>query len=146
MVTMRTVVLSALLATALVASGSDAAAQYQATTAQAQATTGNWQLLAQRTAGKLTGSDTIELEAPYQNFHSIKFRSEHAAVHIKYFLATYENGVVERVDVNERVEKDGESSVFKLTKAGNQNLRQIRVWYDTAGFLRDAKVSFLGMK
>jgi hypothetical protein len=144
---MRTVMMSAVLGTALVASVTAATAQDQATSPRPQAAAADqWQLLAERTAGKLTGHDTMMLQPPYQNFRSLKFKAKDAAVHIKYFLATYDNGVVERIDVNERVEKDGESQPIKLPNVGQKSLRKIEVWYDTAGVLHDARVSVFGMK
>ena len=143
---MRTVLMSALLGTALVASVT--AAQYRTTSPPpAQAATANqWQLLAERTADRLTEHDTIMLQPPYQNFRAIKFAAMNAAVHVKYFMATYDNGVVERIEVNEKVEKDGQSQAINLPNVGQKSLRKIEVWYDTGLFHDRAKVSIFGMK
>jgi len=144
---MRTVLMSAILGTALVASVTGATAQSQATSPSPQAAAADkWVLLAERTAGKLTGEDTMVFDPPYQNFRSLKFTAKDAAVHIKYFLATFGNDVVKRIDVDQKVEKDGESLPIKLPNVGQKSLRQIRVTYDTAGFLRDARVSVFGKK
>jgi hypothetical protein len=144
---MRTVLMSAMLGTALVTSVVGATAPSPATNLSPQAAASDkWVLLAERTAGKLTGQDTMMLPPPYQNFHSLKFTSRDAAVHVKYFLATFDNGAVERVEVDQKVERDGESLPIKLPNVGQKKLTQIRVTYDTAGILRDAKVSLYGMK
>lgn len=147
---MRTALMSALLATVFGASVTAGTAQYRTTNPtppKPQAATANqWQLLGERTADRLTEHDTIMLQPPYQNFRSIKFMATHAAVHIKYFLATYDNGVVEKIDVNQKVEKDGQSQVLNLPNVGQKNLRQIEVWYDTGLFHDRAKVSVFGMK
>ena len=143
---MRTMLVSAVLGTALVASVTGAAAQSRAASSSPQAAaTDTWQLLATRTAGRLAGHDTIMLEPPYQKFNSIKFASKDAAVHIKKFLATYDNGVTQEVYVDEKVHRDAESQPFKLQSKG-RSLTKIEVWYDTAGVERDARVSLFGMK
>lgn len=144
---MRTVLMSAMLGTALVASVTGATAQSQATTPSPQAAAADkWELIAERTAGKLSGDDTIRLEPPYQNFHSLRLMARDAAVHVKYFLVTFDNGTVEMIDVDQKVEKDGKSLPIKLPNVGQKKLTKIEVRYDTAGVLRDAKVSFFGMK
>jgi hypothetical protein len=148
MFNMRTVLMSGVLATALIATVAAGAPQYQTTGARPQAATANqWQLLAERTADRLTEHDTIVLQPPYENFRSLRFNAAHSAVHVKYFLATYDNGVVERIDVNEKVEKDSQSRAINLPNVGQKSLRKIEVWYDTSGLFHDrAKVSVFGMK
>jgi hypothetical protein len=147
---MRTVLMSAVLATAFAVSVTAGTAQYRTTnptppTPQA-ATANQWQLLGERTADRLPEHDTIMMQPPYQNFRSIKFMATHAAVHIKHFVATYDNGVMERIDVNEKIEKNGQSQAFNLPNVGQRGLRQIQVWYDTGLFHDRAKVSVFGMK
>ena len=75
-----------------------------------------------RTPGRQTGGDdTIILQPPYQNFHSLRLMSRDAAVHVKYFLVTFDNGVVEMIDVDQKVEKDGKSLPIKLTNVGQKS-------------------------
>jgi hypothetical protein len=108
---------------------------------------GQWRLIGQVTANFKADHDTIVVRGPYDNFRRIKFKVTDAPVNIKLLVVTYDNGAPDRLEVRERIPKNGESRAIDLRGVGQRSLRKIEVWYDTAGVLRGrADVTLFGMK
>jgi hypothetical protein len=108
---------------------------------------GQWRLIGQVTANFTADHDTIVVRGPYDNFRRIKFKVTDAPVNIKLLVVTYDNGAPDRLEVRERIPKNGESKAIDLRGAGKRSLRKIEFWYDTAGLLHGrADVTVFGMK
>ena len=138
---------TALLVTAIVAlTGTARAAQNRVTHPRAGAP-GTWRLLGQVSANLTADHDVIVVRGPYDNFRRIKFKVTDAPVNLKLVIVTYDNGAPDRLEVRERIEKNGESRVIDLRGAGQRSLRKIEFWYDTVGAFRGkADVTVFGMK
>jgi len=144
MTRMRTLVMSAVLGTALVSSAMAATAREHATSPKPQSA--KWQLLAERTADRLTDHDTIVLEPP-QNYRSVKFMAKDSRVHIKHIVVTFDNGVVKRIEVNQEINEGEQGQPITLPDVGQKSVTKIEMLYDTSGvFKARGKVSVFAMK
>lgn len=143
---MRTLVMSAVLGTALVSSATVAIARDHATGPKSQtAAADKWVMLAERTADRLTDHDTIVLDPP-QNYRSVKFAAKDSRVHVKHINVTFANGVVERIEVNQEINEGEQGQPIKLPSVG-QKVTKIEMLYDTSGvFKARGKVMVFAMK
>jgi hypothetical protein len=108
---------------------------------------GQWRLLGQVTANLTVDHDEIVVKGPYDNFRQIKFKVTDAPIHITRLIVTYDNGEPDRLDVRERIPKNGESRAIDLRGVGQRSLRKIDFWYETEGAFRGrADVTVFGMK
>src|SRR5262245_66492023 len=108
---------------------------------------GSWRVLGQVTANLTADHDVIVVQGPYDNFRRIKFKVTDAPINLRQVVVTYDNGAPDRLEVRQRIEKNGESRVIDLRGAGQRSLRKIEFWYDTAGVLQGrADVTVFGEK
>ena len=108
---------------------------------------GSWRVLGQVTADLTADHDVIVVQGPYDNFRRIKFKVTDAPINLRQVVVTYDNGPPDRLEVRQRIEKNGESRVIDLHGVGQRSLRKIEFWYDTAGVLHGrADVTVFGEK
>jgi uncharacterized protein involved in exopolysaccharide biosynthesis len=108
---------------------------------------GSWRVLGQVTADLTSDHDVIAVQGPYDNFRRIKFKVTDAPINLRQVVVTYDNGAPDRLEVRQRIEKNGESRVIDLRGVGQRSVRKIEFWYDTAGVLQGrADVTVFGEK
>ena len=107
---------------------------------------GTWRPLGETTASFLADHDNIIPRPPYNNFHRIKFKVMDAPLTLVRVVALYDEDEPDRVDMRERVERNGESRAIELQSAGTRKLRKVEFWYDVAGARGSARVTLFGMK
>ena len=107
---------------------------------------GTWRPLGETTASFLADHDNIIPRPPYDNFHRIKFKVMDAPLTLVRVVALYDEDEPDRVDMRERVERNGESRAIELQSAGTRKLRKVEFWYDVAGARGSARVTLFGMK
>src|SRR5262245_39490919 len=108
---------------------------------------GTWRALGQVTANLAADHDAIVVRGPYDNFRRIKFKVTDAPLNLKLLVVTYDNGEPDRLEVRERIEKNGESRAIDLRGVGKRSVRKVEFWYDTAGVLQGrAKITLFGEK
>ena len=110
-------------------------------------TTGTWDAIGTVRAARMGGDhDVVTVSEPHHHYKQIKLKVTDAPLNIKKMMINYDNGESQTISSRYEVKKGGESNTIDL-KTGNQKLKSVELWYDTAGLLKGkAHVTVMGMR
>jgi hypothetical protein len=134
-----------LFVTVLIFAGLPAHAQRGTRKAAANAATGSWVLLAEKTVNYNTDKDYV-YPAGNDWYNKIYFKVTVAPIQINSIVVYFENGESFNVSIRSKIQENGQSRVIDLP-AGERRIKRIELSYETMGSNRGrANVAVWGRK
>jgi hypothetical protein len=115
--------------------------------AQVPRSTSQWRVIGRLRARPGADHESLPVQGLFDNYRRIKFRIAEAPLEIVRVAVTYDNGMPDRIEVRQRIDKDAESRAIELHSGGRRSVRKVEFWYVVrAPAAKPAEVTILGMR